>query len=518
MVQTNRQRRILIVSLLLISIVALCVAFSPVFAKTENAAISDVLGWLIAQFFNLLMRMILGFVDSFRNVFTSIFIPDMDLGKKSAFIDTFGSMTAIKNAFAAIGYSAAVLLFVLAIIKGMFGDTYRGENPWNLTIRFVICIFLIFNLQGFTTAVFTFGRGMVQTIQNVETPTQKEIIKKESNKNMFSEVGTSNTQSFSERFSKNIDETSADGTHWAISFGSGLLTVLVIVAIGISFIGLMLEIVERYVLCGILWLFMPIGIAGITTEETTQNFRNYMMTLFTTMLLMGMNIFFYKVADVAMTTLVVSSAQMGQSDYITRYFITCAMILAMLRIAKRFDNYLNSMGFSTLRTGAGMLGEMIASTAIAVEFMKKTQRGIKRLGKGAVAATNGYDRFVSKPLSEKAKSEKVREHYQDRLERKKMTGSGDIAQGKLKAKQDAKNFNARYKASNKKLQTAKTKQKNAARLKAQYNHLSPAAKQEFENHYAKAAASFDASTNAVSDWHDSDEHKEFQEFLDKKGK
>ena len=522
MTLTGKQRRMMIASLLFISIFAFLVIVSPVFAKTENAAISDVLGWLIAQFFNLLMRIVLGFVDNFRNVFTSMFFPDMDLGNKSSFLQVFGGSAALKpfkDAFAAIGLSAATILFIVAVIKGMMGDTYRSENPWNLTMRYMICLFLIFNLQGFTSVVFTFGRGMYQTIQNVETPSQKEIAKEEASKTMYTDNGITNTDAFSKKFSKNIDKTGAADTHWAVSFGSAILTAICIVAIGLAFLRLMLEIIERYILCGVLWLFMPVGIAGIATEETTQNFRNYMMTLITTMLLMGMNIFFYKIADVSMTTLVASSAQMGQSDYITRYFITCAMILALLRIARRFDGYLNAMGFSSLRTGEGMLGEMVAATSTAISGARKAAKGVKIAKKGAEAATNGYDRFVSKPMSEKAKNEKVREHYKERVERKQMTGSGDIAQSALKVKKDAKKFNQRYKASKKKMYASqKSKQENDKRMAAMYNHLSPAAKNEFEKRYAKSADSLDASTDAISKWHDSDEYKHFQKYEEKKGK
>lgn len=513
---TGKQRRIVIASLLLLSTFALLTMLSPVFAKTENTAISDVLGWLIAQFFNLLMRIILGFVDGFRDIFTSIFVPDMDLGKQSLFVQVFGldpSVQPFRVAFQAIGYSAAVILFILAIIKGIMGETYRGENPWNLTIRFLICMFLIFNLQSFTSTVFTFGRGMVQTIQNVQTPSQKELVEKAKKENSFSEIGTTNAKSFSAKFSKNIDKTSADGTHWAVSFGSAILTFITIGAVGISFLVLMLEIIERYIMCGILWLFMPVAIAGLTTEETSQNFRNYMMTLVTTMLLMGMNVFFYKMADVAMTSLVASSAQMGQSDYITRYFITCAMILALLRIAKRFDGYLNTIGFSSLQNGAGMLGEMVSSAATTIGFARDAINGVKTVNKGVGKAINGYDRFVSKPLSEKAKSGKVREHYKKRVDRKAMTGSGDIARGALKAKNDAANFNKRYKASKKKMYaTKKGRERSEKQMAAQYNHLSPAAKERFEQRYAKSAESLEASTGAVSKWHDSDQYKSFQNF------
>lgn len=490
-----------IIMLAIFAVIATIVVLSclPVFADVKTSGSNNLFGWIFVSLLNFMLKGILGVVDSFRSVFESMFSPDV-ASKSSAFQSVFGSIGNFQAGFQAIGWSLAVLVFVIQIIKGMLGDVYRVENPWNLTIRFVLCLVMIINYSSLMSIVFDFGGGMYTTIYNqtrvVET-TNDGHVSKDVNFNRNTSDGDKNVSTdftdagdkMSENFSDEIDKEMGDKTNPFVSMGAGILAFMLVCAIGLGYIMLMLEIIERYVLCGMLYIFAPVPIAFETSEETSQIFKNFVMMVFTTLLLTAMNLFFYNIIGRAIGTLIATKGTASGHKTVATEFITLAMIYAMIRIARNFDDYLNTMGFSTARTGQGMLGEMIAAAGTIATVATLATKGGRAVGRGTSHAADAIGRFGHEHVGPVLAGDKWEGSvFHDKAKANyESSGAYTTAGGWMNARNEAENMAAavnQYKSGNRSYNDLK-------KLNDRYNRMTPKGQEYFKKHYKASSQEFE---------------------------
>lgn len=490
----KNNKKMFMFALLAIAATIMILSSTPIFADLKTSGSNNLFGWIFINLLNFMLKAILGLVDSFRYIFESMFAPDVDKST-SAFQSVFTSIGNFAPGFQAIGWSLAALIFIITIIKGMLGDVYRVENPWNLTIRFVICLFIIINYSAFMGVAFKFGGGMYQTIYNQskvysEGSSEMNFNRKNDDGKQMSTEFSDGGDKLSSNFSDEIQKKMGDNNNWAVSLGAGILAFMLVCAIGLGYLMLMLEIIERYVLCGILYIFAPVPIAFETSEETSQVFKNFVMMIFTTMLMMAMNLFFYNVIGRALGTVIATKGTASSHTTVSAEFISLAMIYAMIRIARNFDDYLSTMGFSTARTGQGMLGEMFAAAGTIIGGWNLAARSGKMIGRGTARAADAAGRFGHEHIGPVLTGDANNgSKIHDRLSDNYQKSGAYTTLGKLSnAHQESNNMKAalaQYKSSDRSY-------RDLEKLNNRYNNMSPAGKDWFKEHNPASAKEMEA--------------------------
>lgn len=132
------------------------------------------------------------------------------------------------------------------------------------------------------------------------------------------------------------------------------LTIILALFLGILILWnvakLMLEIIERYLVLGVLVYTSPLIYPSIVSQHTTDIFRSWTRMLFSQSLIMSLSVFFLK--------LIVSGlAVVEPGEFI---IIKLLMILAIAKIAARVDNYMNQLGLNAAVTGSNLMDDIVA--------------------------------------------------------------------------------------------------------------------------------------------------------------
>lgn len=138
----------------------------------------------------------------------------------------------------------------------------------------------------------------------------------------------------------------------AITLKSGtviVLYILVMTVILYNLLKLMLEVLQRYLMVGILAYTAPLAFSTLTSKSTSQIFRSYINVFLGQCALMGITAW--------MLRLCISGFGFseGESGAAFRILLT----LAMCKIAQRADTFMQSLGVGTVTTTAGLLDDIV---------------------------------------------------------------------------------------------------------------------------------------------------------------
>lgn len=147
------------------------------------------------------------------------------------------------------------------------------------------------------------------------------------------------------------------------SLMTSILLLMLLLMIAWKFFTFVLEIAQRYLVLGALLIFSPLACCFITTKSMRNSFKAYIRMVASTLFLMVMNVFFIALFLKSVSSFSTSIKTIGENNNLTAKIaivITwCIVEFALLYVAGQFDSYLNTMGFSTAETGAGMMASMV---------------------------------------------------------------------------------------------------------------------------------------------------------------
>ena len=143
---------------------------------------------------------------------------------------------------------------------------------------------------------------------------------------------------------------------------SMLLYGVLLCMVGIAFVKLLLEAVERYVILFVLLYLSPLPACTLASPETSGIFKKYMSMFISQCILLILNIW---------------SIQMVYSLFWSITFSPVKMLnlligYAFIRIASRLDSYLNQLGLNAAITGSGLGSELFAT---GMGIMRKFSSG-----------------------------------------------------------------------------------------------------------------------------------------------
>ena len=294
--------------------------------------------------------------DGVERTFTAVFERFFTTSNGTNFIESLQN-----NVLVPIGMALCLLLMGFGIFRNMFsGLGFAGENPVKMVLRWFIAGVMVFILDD----IFVF------CLNNIYMPAS----------NMFQQLPTVSEPSMS----YSMGFSALTETILLLVFGIMIITNLFKLAI---------EIVERYLLCNVLIVFSPLLAASITLETTLKVFQSTVKMVVGQGIIMLLNIVTVKLVSLSFNPLLNDLTDMSAGvsvKHATLILVDMIFILALLKVAQRFDNYMRDLGLLVGVTGGNLWGDIIAATHTVSGLFSSAAKKIGKLGaKGAAAGSAG---------------------------------------------------------------------------------------------------------------------------------
>ena len=284
---------------------------------------------------------------------------------QSFFTDDF--LTTLINSFCWIGMALCVLMVIFGVIRNMLsGLGFAGENPVKMVLRWIVAVVMIWTINPIINICF----------KQVYTPIADGLR------------------------SISIDSNIEESISFSFSGVSSILGTVMVLVFGIMIImnlfKLAVEIIERYLLCNVIIVCSPLLASSITLDTTMKVFQNTIKMVVGQGFIMLMNIVTIKLVTMSFNPLMsdLTSSSLTGADYVVQIFLDMIFILALLKIAQRFDNYMRDLGLLVGVTGGNLWGDIMSaahSLSPVAKGVGKTLRGaIKGGGSAVTAAVGGF--------------------------------------------------------------------------------------------------------------------------------
>lgn len=142
-----------------------------------------------------------------------------------------------------------------------------------------------------------------------------------------------------------------EGIKNAFSGSSMLLMLIMLILVCFSFVKLLLEIVERYVVTFVLVYLSPLASSTLASSTTSGIYKKYFTMFISQCLLLFLNAWCLKMACSALST-------SNNDNSVVLSLIIC---YAFLRVSAKMDSYINQLGLNAAITGGGLGAEIFAA-------------------------------------------------------------------------------------------------------------------------------------------------------------
>ena len=277
----------------------------------------------------------------------------------------------VTKAFDILQYTAWAILFLVTVwqlFRAFGGPITEAENPWHLLIRSALFGLLIMYSKEIFSIVLDIARGPYSALMDASMDPGD-----------FTFAGIENTL------------TSGLVTIVGIASVVGLLLMIILmICLGWNYFKLLLEVVERYIVVGVLCYTSPLAYSMGASKSTSNVFKSWCRMVGSQLLLLILNVWFLRAfnSSVGQFTANGGALTSGQGNIFLWMF--CA--LAFLKTAQKFDSYLAAMGLSVAQTGSSMGMEMLMAARVIGGFGGGGPKSAgKMFGDSATgAATGGF--------------------------------------------------------------------------------------------------------------------------------
>ena len=324
------------------------------------------LDWIFEAIIDWVARTVTSLMDAVSGLFLNALGTDM-----TAMEEYF---PFVSKAFDIMQYTAWALLFLILVwqlFKSFGGPITEAEEPWGLVLRSGLFALLIYFAKPIFLYVLDIARAPYTALMDV-TMTGED----------FSFAG--------------IEAVLKNGLVQYVSNMSvvgALLQIILLIALGWNYFKLLLEVVERYVVVGILCYTSPLAYSMGGSKATGQVFKSWCRMVGSQLLLLVMNVWFLRAFNTSVTQYVVNGGALSNGRGNVFLWLFCA--IAFLKTAQRFDSYLASIGLNVAQTGSGMGMELLMAARVVTGMGSgfRSAAGTFRGGSGAAAAGSFADRF-----------------------------------------------------------------------------------------------------------------------------
>lgn len=277
----------------------------------------------------LLSSLISGITDAlFPIIQTFMDMLNFDLDQ---FVTFFPAASVLYNIVRSIALGLVLGIAIVNILKffiSFFGKA--TESPFMVLGRTFLAVFMVF-----------FGNYILELVVDLFKGPYSSIL------NSYDPAGWSNAW---DTIKDGVTNPLTYGTTIAIGeLGSLLLSTFILIALGINLLKLLLELVERYVMVGVLVYTGPLGWCTLASQNTMQIFSRWINMFISQCLMMLISAWSVRLTISILT------------ENSSSFLIKGIFALAFTRLAQRFDSYIQQLGLNPATTGGNILDEIVAA-------------------------------------------------------------------------------------------------------------------------------------------------------------
>ena len=297
-------------------------------------------------------------------------------------------------------YAMIIALFLFKLYQNFLLTASRSyESPLVLTVRMILSFILVMYLPVFTNALLSFADTIYWDLIKKETIIYKEALFQslstviehtlkngwETLLSMVTDVMTDVLGVFSPLalIGNSVKDT-------AIALVSLCLTVM----IAWNYFKLVIQLIERYIVVGIMYYTMPLACVPIVSRETASISKAWVRMFISELILIVLNLAFVMAFRISVGSHSMIQAVTIEGHKTGGSLVWCFTILAFLKAAQSIDAQLSRMGFSTpaltngLAGSLGSLGSNLKRDVMMASRMGMGGRGAGPMKGEARAASN----------------------------------------------------------------------------------------------------------------------------------
>lgn len=298
------------------------------------------------------------------------------VGIKGYLLETiFPQAPSFTTLFMSLAMAIIAFMFLAKMSIIFFGPFVKTESGGTIMFRTGLAIFG----TAYSYTIFVMFEALFNKIYEEFMSKYIAMTTGVSNYATSPDSSTSNaTNHAPESFNRSYNITQGSGVKDAFNmfgkdllqdykWGQGLAVTVIAIALFaillISFLKLVLEIYERYVIIGVLFYTAPLAFSTLVSKENNI-FTNWVQMVISEFVVMCSNLFFTGVFIAAWHGKLTTSEPAlfkDPQDFVSYMFI----MIAWLIIGQQFDQHLKSLGLSTAQTGRSLGGAVVAGLGSA---------------------------------------------------------------------------------------------------------------------------------------------------------
>ena len=240
-------------------------------------------------------------------------------------------------------YTAWAMLFLITVwqlFKAFGGPISESEHPLQLIARSSIFALLIGYAKPIFEIVLDIARAPYTALMDIQMSAED-----------FTFAG--------------VEQVLMSGITTLVSVITvvGLILMLILqISLGWNYFKLLLEVVERYIVVGVLCYTSPLAYCMGGSKATEPVFKSWCRMVGSQLLLLVLNVWFLRGFNSAVGQFVANAGATSTGQGNIFLWMFCA--LAFLKTAQKFDSYLAAMGLNVAQTGSGMGMELLMSARV----------------------------------------------------------------------------------------------------------------------------------------------------------
>ena len=298
-----------------------------------------ILDWIFEGIVNWVSSIVTKLMDAVSGLFLGA------LGTNMTAMEEYFPFVA--RAFTIMQYTAWVILFLITVwqlFRAFGGNLNESESPGPLVLRSALFAFLIYYAKPIFLYILKIATAPYTALMDV----------------------TMGSEHFTFAGIENVVKNGLTNFISDMSVVGAILVTILMIALGWNYFKLLLEVVERYVVVGVLCYTSPLAYSMGASKTTSQVFKSWCRMVGSQLLMLIMNVWFLRAFSSSVGQFIGSGGALTTGKGSIFLWLFCA--IAFLKVAQRFDTYLATIGLNAAKTGAGIGMEMLVAARVLTGF------------------------------------------------------------------------------------------------------------------------------------------------------
>lgn len=304
----------------------------------------------------------------------------------SLFNSTFYGVDKVFDIAMALGFGILAIIYIWQLFKSLFGPIVKAERPVILTVRAI-------GFAAFTAISHNLAKEMV-SLGAIPYKLMKDTLSWQSG---LMEVFQNKILSGNLLGSISAEGAITDMIDGASGFIVGaivpVINIILFIMLFFAFFKLLFEIIERYLVLGLLTIFAPICIATGVSEATNSICKSWFRAMISQLILMMFSIFFLSVMRSSMFAIAADSFVIfSVTSTALQLILKIMLLVTWARVGTSVDRIMKELGTGAIN--GGISGLALAGAGAAMRGLVNSGKSAGKTIAGGVASAKSGEGFM----------------------------------------------------------------------------------------------------------------------------